>query len=134
MFPQLVLLIKKSLSDTSMFASSSSVFQRSSILLRYWGKLRNTPDELYATLTDSLWTSLRNAVYDSVSIEKKENDADESNPNIKDELEKKLRIHQKIINALKNPADVRQKKQTRVSIPTYSPLPIRGFSSHNVFR
>ncbi|XP_065225730.1 E3 ubiquitin-protein ligase listerin [Planococcus citri] len=123
----LVLLIDKSLNDKSLFASSSSVFLHLSVLLRYWGRMRNSADKIYEALVDSIWLSLRSMVTRSVIAAKSNEDKDSENNSIKDDLEKKLRVHQKMVNALKNPTDVRQKKQTRVKFS--SPAPEKNDSS-----
>lgn len=107
-----------------MYNVSSSVFLNFSALLRYLGKIRTT-DSLHEEILEQLWSSLRALVSDSVTSYKSDDAAvvvatdEDSNgqPSAgggKDELEKRLRIHQKAINALKNPTDGRQKKQTRV--------------------
>lgn len=97
-----------------MYGHSSLIFIHTSNLLRYWSKLHNTAD-IFQELTENLWASIHHLISNSITTLK--NDTNENNCNLnmtKDELEKKLRIHQKIINALKNPVDVKQKKQVKV--------------------
>lgn len=77
--------------------------------------MRTTADKIYEPLIDSLWSSLRSLVTRSVICEKTNQEEDSETNSIKEDLEKKLRVHQKMVNALKNPTDVRQKKQTRVN-------------------
>lgn len=111
---QLILLVKNALLDSSMYGHSSLIFIHTSNLLRYWSKLHSTAD-IYQELTENLWASIHQLISNSITTFK--NNTNENNYNLnmtKDELEKKLRIHQKIINALKNPVDVKQKKQVKV--------------------
>lgn len=111
---QLVLLMKNALHDTSMYSNSSIVFIHVSNLLRYWSKQRDTTN-VYQELTENVWTCIHQLIANSITTFKSDSDEENGNASVaKDELEKKLRIHQKIINALKNPMDVKQKKQNRV--------------------
>lgn len=110
---QLVLLIKNSLYDSSMYGISSTVFIHLSNLLRYWGKMRNS-SSFYEEILQNLWTSIRDLI--SLSFTKCNIDSENNLSMNKDELEKRLRIHQKIVNVLKNPIEIRTKKQARVRL------------------
>lgn len=110
---QLVELLKSILNDNSLSGISASVFVHVSNLLRHWHKV-STSSNTYESLLEEIWSSIRELMSSSVS--KVTDSASESDSNVinKDELEKKLRVQQKLINALKNPVDIRPKKQSRV--------------------
>lgn len=98
-----------------MSGISSSVFVHLSNLLRHWHKVV-TSSTTYQFLLEEMWTSIHESMSSSVSKFTGSTSETDTSSISKDELEKKLRVHQKLINALKNPVDIRPKKQTRVRI------------------
>lgn len=110
---QLVHLLQTILSDNSMSGISSSIFLHLSNLLRHWHKMV-TSSTTYQSLLEEMWTSIHESMSSSVSKVTASTSETDTSSISKDELEKKLRVHQKLINALKNPVDIRPKKQTRV--------------------
>lgn len=104
--------------DNSMSGMNSSVFVHLSNLLRHWHKV-STLSTSYQSLLEEMWVSIHELLSSSVlNITSSASETD-TNGISKDELEKKLRVHQKLINALKNPVDLRPKKQTRVCISCF---------------
>lgn len=97
-------LIEKSIYDPCLYGSSSTVFLHFSYLMRAWKKLSRTKtvfDEIYK----QAWIRVHQLLNYSLHFEDNMG---------KDDFEKRLRAHQKFINLLKNPHDVRLKKQLKV--------------------
>ncbi len=109
----MVLLIKNSLYNGAMYGTSSVIFQYLSNLLRYWQKVSKTAD-VYQCILEDCWASLYQITSASV-MEKIDSDPDNSSSSRKENIERRLRVHQKLINALKSPADIHPKKQMKVN-------------------
>lgn len=93
-----------------MYGTSSTVFKYASNLLRLWYGARNT-STVYESVIDAVWSAVSRIVLSPIGIE---NDASDMITNSSD-LEERLKIHLKFVNSLKNPIDIRSKKQAKVT-------------------
>lgn len=93
-----------------MYGSSATVFSHLSSLLLYWSRIRSM-SVVYEECIETLWSCIHSQLCNSVILTKLDNGVSIG----KDELVKRLCIQHEVINALKNPADYRQKKQSHVS-------------------